>query len=104
MTTCIAIERLESRALLSADFVIDWNNVAIDVLRADRTKPGPGWSSRALAITQGAVFDAVNGIARTHRPIEFHIPAPGGTNMNAAIATAAHTVLSRLYPGQQAFL
>src|SRR5687767_15559056 len=98
MTTCIAIERLESRALLSADFVIDWNNVAIDVLRADTTLPGPGWSSRALAITHGAVFDAVNGIVRTHKSIEFHSHAPRGANMNAAIAGAAHRVLAQLYP------
>jgi hypothetical protein len=98
------IEQLEQRALLSGDFVIDWNNVAIDVLRADTTLPGPGFSSRALAIMHGAVFDAVNGIARTHRSIEFLLPAPGGTNMNAAIATAAHAVLTRLYPDQREFL
>ena len=104
MTTCIAIERLESRALLSADFVIDWNNVAIDVLRADRTKAGPGWSSRALAITHGAIFDAANGFARTYGSIEFNAAAPHGANMDAAIAAAAHGVLTALYPDQRAFL
>jgi hypothetical protein len=50
------------------------------------------------------VFDAVNGIDRTHRSIEFPIPAPHGTNMNAAIASAAHGVLTQLYPDQRTFL
>ena len=98
------IERLESRTLLSSDFVIDWNNVAIDVLRNDATLPGPGFPSRALAIVHGAVFDAVNGIDRTYRPIEFHVPAPRGTDMDAAIASAAHGVLTQLYPDQRTFL
>ncbi len=102
MTTCF--ERLESRALLSADFVIDWNNVAIDVLRADTTLPGPGFSSRALAIVQGAVFDAANGFDRTYQSIEFNVSAPRGANMDAAIAGAAHGALTSLYPAQRAFL
>src|SRR5688500_2915574 len=98
------IEQLEPRALLSSDMVIDWNDVAIDVLRADTTLPGPGWSSRALAIMHGAVFDAVNGIARTHKSIEFNASAPSGANMDAAIASAAHGVLTRLYPAQRNML
>ena len=101
MTT---LERLESRKLLSSDFVIDWNNVAIDVLRADTTLPGPGFSSRSLAIVQGAVFDTVNGFARTYDSIEFNASAPNGADMNAAIAAAAHGVLSELYPAQRASL
>ena len=99
-----SVERLESRTLLTSDFVIDWNNVAIDVLRADTTLPGPGYSSRALAIMHGAVFDAVNGFTRTHGSIEFNASAPHGANMDAAIAGAAHGVLSELYPDQRAFL
>src|SRR5688572_8504132 len=98
------IEQLERRALLSSDMVIDWNDVAIDVLRADTTLPGPGWSSRALAIMHGAVFDAVNGIARTHKSIEFNASAPSGANMDAAIASAAHGVLTRLYSAQRNML
>ena len=98
------IERLESRTLLSSDFVIDWNNVAIDVLRADTTRPGPLHPSRALAMVHGAVFDAVNGIDGSYRSLFTRGPAPHGASMDAAIAQAAHDVLVALYPQQRTFI
>ena len=70
------LERLEPRRLLSADFVIDWNNVTIDVLRADRTLPGPLWPSRAFAMVHSAVFDAVNGFGGQYHSLFFNGPAP----------------------------
>src|SRR3982751_2357735 len=59
------LQSLERRTLFSGgsvDMVMHWNNVTMDVLRADRTLPGPGWSSRNMAITNIAIFDAVNAI------------------------------------------
>src|SRR6059058_1391327 len=61
------VEALETRRLMTAgnasgDMVLRWNDVAMDVLRADRTLPGPGWASRSLAITSLAVYDAVNSV------------------------------------------
>src|SRR4029079_12857864 len=60
----IGIESLETRTLFASphsapiDPVIEWNNVLIDALRADRTLPGPGYSSRSGAIVQGAILDS----------------------------------------------
>src|SRR4051812_22870064 len=101
-----SLETLEPRRLFSstsADMVLHWNEVAMDVLRADRTLPGPGWSSRTLAITSVAVFDAVNAIDRS---FEKYLVQPRGsdrsnTSMDAAIASAAHDALAALYPAQK---
>src|SRR5262249_29408832 len=46
------------------DVVTDWNNAALDAIRAGNT--APPIASRSLAILHVAIYDAVNGIARTH--------------------------------------
>jgi hypothetical protein len=85
--------------------VIRWNDVAMDVLRADRTLPGPGWASRSLAMASLAIFDAVNSIERSYEPYLLAVPGfQKHTSMEAAIATAAHDVLVALYPGQKSFI
>ena len=48
------------------DVVTDWNNAALDAIRVDRT--APPIASRSLAIVHVAIYEAVNGIARTHEP------------------------------------
>jgi hypothetical protein len=50
----------------NADVVTDWNNAALDAIRADRT--APPIASRSLAILHASIYDAVNGIARSHEP------------------------------------
>ena len=47
-----------------ADVVTEWNIVALTSIRA--TSMPPPRASRALAILHAAMYDAVNGIARTH--------------------------------------
>ena len=41
-----------------ADVVIDWNNVALEAIRVDRTSPPK--AARALACVHVAMFDAIN--------------------------------------------
>ncbi len=50
----------------NADVVTDWNNAALDAIRAGNT--APPIASRSLAILHASIYDAVNGIARTHEP------------------------------------
>lgn len=85
---------------LRADVVTDWNSAALNAIRIDKTPPPK--SSRALAILHVAIYDAVNGITRTHQPylVGGHVPA--SASVEAAAAAAAHKVLVSLYPGQQA--
>ncbi len=80
----------------SADVVTDWNNAALDTIRADRT--APPIASRSLAIVHVAIYDAVNGIARTHDP--YLVPSAVSTSASrvAAASAAAHRTLVRLFP------
>src|SRR3954468_14685416 len=108
----VFFETLESRRLMTAgppaggDMVLRWNDVAMDVLRADRTLPGPGWSSRSLAMTSLAIFDAVNSIDGSYEPYLLKVPGQSRltTSMDAAVASAAHDVLAALYPAQTSML
>src|SRR5438477_10689110 len=59
----------------NADVVTDWNNAALDAIRAGNTSPPV--ASRALAILHASIYDAVNGIARTHERYLVPSVAPG---------------------------
>src|SRR5439155_8173885 len=57
--------------------------------------------SRALAIVQAAVFDAVNSIDRSYSPYLLQLSAPRGASIDAAAAQAAHDTLVSLFPDYQ---
>jgi PAP2 superfamily len=80
----------------SADVVTDWNNALLDAIRADRT--APPIASRSLAIVHVAIYDAVNGIARTHEP--YLVPSAVSTSASrvAAASAAAHQTIVSLFP------
>ncbi len=86
----------------TADVVTHWNEVLQDMIRATGGPPCP--IGRAVAMTQLAVYDAVNSIDRTHEPYLGFVSAPEGASMEAAVAGASHRVMSNLYPSQQAVL
>jgi PAP2 superfamily len=83
---------------LSADVVTDWNSVALDAIRAGNTPPPA--AARNLAILHAAVYDAVNGIHRTHKPYLVTAMGPAQASIEAAAAAAARKVLLSLYPSQ----
>jgi vanadium chloroperoxidase len=95
------------------DPILYWNDVAIEANRVDHTEgkeqPGPTLSSRALAIVHLAMYDAYAG-ARNNPPslkpyLTGMLPPlpPAGTDPAAAIAAAAQSTLSALFPRQKAF-
>src|SRR5689334_4157589 len=89
------LERLEARSLLAGDMVLQWNAVALDAVAADGTgapadQAGPTRGSRALAIVQAAIFDAVNSIDGSHTPYLIRVKASRGASIEAAAARAAH--------------
>jgi len=52
-----------------------------------------------MAMTQGAVYDAVNSIDKSYEPYQKNLaPAPATASKEAAVATAAHHVLTGLTP------
>jgi hypothetical protein len=75
--------------------VLDWNHQALDATRLARNPPPH--SALYLATFHIAIFDAVNGITRTHQGWLVNDPAPSGADMDAAIASASITVLNSLW-------
>ncbi len=79
-----------------ADVVTDWNNI----LRTTISAETPQAQSRFAAITQLAVFEAVNAVTRDYEPyLRTIAPAPGASPEAAAIV-AAHQVLSNYFPAR----
>jgi membrane-associated phospholipid phosphatase len=79
-----------------ADVVTDWNTAALNAIRIDRTPPPR--ASRALAILHASIYDAVNGISRTHETYFVQSGVPASASKEAAASAAAHNVLVTLFP------
>jgi hypothetical protein len=83
-----------------ADPVTDWNQTAI---RATEIAGAPvPVQTRVMAMVHAAMFDAVNAIERRYAVYAVDASAPSGASADAAAAAAAHGVLVRVYPQQQA--
>ena len=97
-TACITAINLGSSigTPADADVVADWNNAALDAIRAERT--APPIASRSLAILNISIYDAVNGIARTHERYLVPSVAPESASREAAASAAAHKALVNLFP------
>jgi PAP2 superfamily len=79
-----------------ADVVTDWNNAALDAIRASNT--APPMASRSLAILHVSIYDAVNGIARTNNPYLVQSAVSSSASRKAAASAAAHDTLVNLFP------
>jgi hypothetical protein len=96
---------LAAPAAAQANEVTNWNRIAAETLVA--FAPTSGGAPPALQInmgmTQGAVYDAVNAIKRTHRPYLLETRFASKASRDAAAATAAFRVLSNLVSTAPAF-
>ena len=79
-----------------ADVVLDWNAIAVSTLRSQGQTPFA--QARFLAITQLAVFEAVNAITGDYKPYLGTIVAPIGASADAAAVAAAYAVLKNYFP------
>ena len=82
----------------NGDVVTDWNNAALDAIRAGRT--APPIASRSLAILHISIYDAVNGIARSHEQYLVPSAVPASASRPAAASAAAHQALVNLFPAR----
>ena len=96
----LAFEQLESRDLMAADMVLQWNDHLLEAVRADRT--APPIAARAMAIVHTAIYDAVNAIDRTHEVYAVRLLAAPTTSREAAVAAAAHQTLLALFSAARA--
>jgi PAP2 superfamily len=83
------------------DQVIQWNQELQTVLVAKGAQPNSIHPTRTIAITQIAVYDAVNGIVGGGAPFLVDLHAPRSASAEAAAAAAARTALDALLPSQQ---
>ncbi len=97
--TLVGVPLVCVAGMASADEVLHWNNVLLEAVRTTSTPPPK--ASRAMAMVHTAIYDAVNCIDQDHQAYQYNVPAAGDTSREAAVAQAAHRVLSNLYPTQQ---
>jgi hypothetical protein len=96
----ISVALLAGTLAAAADnAVLVWNNQALNAIRLARTPPPV--AAHHLASVHAAIYNAVNGLDRTHQPYHSAAVAPQEANPDAAIASAAYTVINALW-GQAA--
>src|SRR3954453_1977098 len=78
------------------DSVRGWNELALTAVRATRATDAD--AARMYAMVNVAMYDAVNGIARTRTPALVPGRGPRDGDEQAAAVAAAHAVLVRLDP------
>jgi hypothetical protein len=96
----IALGLLLSPTIAAADVVLDWNAIMVTTTSSQN----PFAQARFAAITQLAVFEAVNRITRDYDPYLGTIIAPRSASPEAAAVAAAHAVLRNYFPGSAASL
>lgn len=82
-----------------ADAVTDWNQRAGDIVVNANIGPLP--AERALAIVQTSVYEAVNAITQRYPISDVKLQAAPGASIEAAVAAANRTVLTKLVPFQK---
>ena len=82
--------------------VLAWNQIAVQTgLAVTQTNQE---AIMRLAYVQAAVFDAVDAVDGGYRPYVGHLRAHGTTDVDAAVAAAAHRILVTQFPTQQSGL
>src|SRR5215469_2519055 len=96
MAAAVCGTLLSSAALSATDPVLEWSAIMVSTT----TGQSPFAQARFAAITQLAVFEAVNAVDKDFEPYLGTLTAPPGASPEAAAITAAHDVLENYFPGQ----
>ena len=91
---CLIVTRLAGPLVFGENAVLYWNDQVIDSTRLARNPPPI--ASQHIATFHAAIFDAVNGITRTHHGWLVNEPAPAGADQFAAQAPVLVRVLAEL--------
>src|SRR5438093_339049 len=75
----------------AANEVVQWNETTMKAISVNGQNPPQ--STRSLTMVHGAVHDALNAINRRYDAYYFEGPADAAASPDAAVASAAHTVL-----------
>ena len=82
-----------------ADVIADWNNTAMDVMKAVNVAGNP-WT-RSMALVNVSMSDAVNSVQSRYSRYMLELPTDPNASAEAAAAAAAREILMRQYPGQK---
>src|SRR5215471_10720106 len=82
-----------------ADVVTDWNQTALDVLKAGNIAGNP-WS-RAMAMVHVAMSDAINSVQGRYMRYVAAAPTAPNASPEAAAAAAARQILLHVVPAQR---
>jgi hypothetical protein len=94
LVALVAIPLSTVRADATSDVVLDWNAIMVTTVGGQN----PFGQARLAAITQLAVFEAVNSITGDFEPYLGSVSAPPGASTKAAAVAAAHGVLTFYVP------
>jgi hypothetical protein len=96
----IGLTLFTGASVAQADVVTDWNQTAIEVMKAANVAGNP-WT-RSMAMMHVAMSDAVNSVQGRYTRFAATIPAAPNASAEAGAATAARQMLIQLYPNQKA--
>jgi hypothetical protein len=99
LVAIIAAVLLVGVSFAHADVVTDANAKAAEIASKSPATPP---AVRTMAIVQVSVFDAVSAITGRYPALRAKITAPRDASVDAAVAAATRTALSKLMPAQQA--
>src|SRR5690242_17694153 len=91
---------LSTAALSASDPVLEWNAIMVSTTAGQN----PFVQARLAAITQLAVFEAVNAIEQDFDPYLGTLSASPSASSEAAAVVAAHGVLRNYFPANASVL
>jgi hypothetical protein len=92
----VGLIRCTNAAPAAANEVLTWSETALKAVAANGQNSVQ--ITRTLAMMHGAMHDALNAINRRYATYYFEGPGEPGASPDAAVATAAHTVLVGVIP------
>src|SRR5882724_7980603 len=96
----IGLTLLASAPIAHADVITEWNQTAIEVMKAANVGNNP-WT-RSMAMMHVAMSDAVNSVQGRYTRFAATVPMASKASAEAAASAAARQMLVQLYPAQQA--
>src|SRR2546427_6984922 len=99
VASAIAIVMALCATIAHADVVTDWNQTTLEVLKVGNMVGNP-WS-RAMAMVNVAMSDAINSVQGRYTRYVFAAPAAPNASAGAAAVSAARKILLQLVPAQR---
>ena len=95
----VGLVLISANTPVHADVIGDWNNTAMDVMKAVNVAGNP-WT-RSMALVNVSMSDAVNSVQNRYSRYIPELPIDPNASAEAAAAAAAREILMRQYPGQK---